>query len=102
MRRIVVSEYLQRQFLDRIGRKFEVVYDPDLYGDRPHLLQTVADAEAIIIRNRTMIDDEFLRSASAIRRLRTPVLFVSSVSKTGRTVTPVAASKARKTGSEKT
>ncbi len=41
MRRIVVSEYLQRQFLDRIGRKFEVVYDPDLYGDRPHLLQTL-------------------------------------------------------------
>jgi (S)-sulfolactate dehydrogenase len=67
MRRIVVSEYLQDQFLDRIGRNFEVVYDPDLYGDRPHLLQTVADAEAIIIRNRTMIDTEFLRSASAMR-----------------------------------
>ena len=30
------------------------------------------------------------------------MLFVSSVSKTGRTVRPVAASKARKTGSEKT
>ena len=42
MRRIVVSEYLQPQILERIGRNFEVVYDPDLYGDRPHLLQTLA------------------------------------------------------------
>lgn len=67
MRRIVVSEYLQPQFLNRIGHGFEVDYDPDLYGDRRRLLQTVAGAEAIIIRNRTMIDIEFLRSTSSLR-----------------------------------
>jgi len=67
VRRIVVSEYLQQQFLDRIGRNFEVVYDPDLYGNRPHLLQTVADAEAIIIRNRTMIDTEILATATELK-----------------------------------
>jgi (S)-sulfolactate dehydrogenase len=67
MRRIVVSEYLQDRFLDRLGRNFEVVYEPDLYADRPQLLQVAAAAEAIIIRNRTTIDTEFLQSASAMR-----------------------------------
>ncbi len=39
---------------------------------------------------------------SAISRLSTPVLLVSSVSKTARTSMPVCFSKARKIGSEKT
>lgn len=67
MRRVVVSEYLQEQFLTRIGANFEVVYDPDLYADRPRLLHEAAKAEAIIIRNRTRIDAGFLQSANAMR-----------------------------------
>lgn len=67
MRRLVVSEYLQQKYLDRLEVDFEVVYNPDLYVDRPRLLQTVTTAEAIFIRNRTMINDEFLRSAPAMK-----------------------------------
>jgi (S)-sulfolactate dehydrogenase len=67
MRRVVVSEYLQEQFLTRIGADFEIVYDADLYADRPRLLHEAAGTEAIIIRNRTRIDREFLQSASALK-----------------------------------
>jgi len=67
MRRVVVSEYLPEKFLTRIGANFEVVYDPDLYADRPRLLHEAGEAEAIIIRNRTRIDAEFLQSANAMR-----------------------------------
>lgn len=67
MRRIVVSEYLQEQFLARLRDDFDVAYDPDLYADRPRLLERVADAEAIFIRNRTRIDPEFLAAAKKMK-----------------------------------
>jgi len=67
MRRVVVSEYLPEQFLARLRSNFEVVYDPDLYAERPRLLREVAEAEAVMIRNRTRIDTELLESAKAMK-----------------------------------
>jgi len=67
MRKLVVSEYLQEGFLDLLKASFDVVYDPDLYSDRPRLLAEVADAEAIFIRNRTRIDAAFLAAATDMR-----------------------------------
>ena len=63
MRRLVVSEFLQEEYLDLLRQSFEVLYDPDLYADRSRLLDEIADAEAIFIRNRTRIDPEFVAAA---------------------------------------
>jgi (S)-sulfolactate dehydrogenase len=63
MRKLVVSEFLQDEYLDLLMARFEVVYDPDMYADRPRLLEQVADAQAIFIRNRTRIDDELIAAA---------------------------------------
>ncbi len=67
MRRIVVSEYLQEEYLARLRARFEVVYDPDMYADRERLLREVIDADAIFIRNRTQIDDELVSAARSMR-----------------------------------
>jgi len=67
MRRIVVSEYLPEAHLERLRTGFEVVYDPDLYADRPRLLEQLADAEAILTRNRTQVDTELLAAAGKMR-----------------------------------
>lgn len=63
MRRIVVPEYLPDVHLQRLGAGFEVVYDPDLYEDRSRLFEQVSGAVAILIRNRTQVDREFLAAA---------------------------------------
>jgi (S)-sulfolactate dehydrogenase len=67
MRRVIVSEFLQEEFLDLIRADFEVVYDPDIYSDPDRLLRELADAEAILIRNRTRIDRELLSAAQALK-----------------------------------
>ncbi|MEX1125509.1 MAG: hydroxyacid dehydrogenase [Acidimicrobiia bacterium] len=67
MRKLVVSEYLQDKYLDLLRAGFDVEYDPDMYSDRPRLLKSAADAEAIFIRNRTRIDGEFLASAKVMK-----------------------------------
>ncbi len=67
MKRIVVPEFLPEQYLDRLTEVFEVIYDPDLCADRPRLLEDVARAEAMIIRNRTRVDRELLTSAKELK-----------------------------------
>ncbi|HUP17035.1 MAG TPA: hydroxyacid dehydrogenase [Acidimicrobiia bacterium] len=63
MTRIVVSEFLGEPFLKLLRERHDVEYDPDLYGQRDSLLAAVADASAILIRNRTRIDHDFIAAA---------------------------------------
>jgi (S)-sulfolactate dehydrogenase len=67
MRRVVVSEFLPDPYLDFLRSGHEVVYDPDLYRDRPRLIGEIAVAEAILIRNRTRIDPELIGAARSLR-----------------------------------
>ncbi|MGH8915089.1 MAG: hydroxyacid dehydrogenase [Acidimicrobiia bacterium] len=67
MSKLVVSEYLQEEFLEILRQEHKVVFDPDMYSDRPRLLEEVADADAIFIRNRTMIDEELISAAEGMQ-----------------------------------
>ncbi|MGH8872946.1 MAG: hydroxyacid dehydrogenase [Acidimicrobiia bacterium] len=67
MKKVVVAEYLPDQHLALLHSRYDVLYDPDLYGDRDRLLDELADAEAIFIRNRTRIDDELIGAARGLR-----------------------------------
>ncbi len=67
MRRIVVSEFLPEENLARLRDGHEVIYDPDLYGDRSDLIEAVATAAAILVRNRTRIDLGLVTAAPELR-----------------------------------
>ncbi|HSO50787.1 MAG TPA: hydroxyacid dehydrogenase [Acidimicrobiia bacterium] len=67
MAKLVVSEFLQEHYLDLLRASHEVVFDPDMYSDRPRLLGEVGEAEAIFIRNRTRIDEELIAAATRLR-----------------------------------
>ncbi len=67
MSKILVSEYLPGEHLERLRSRHEVVYDPDMATDRSRLLEQAADVEAIFTRNRTRVDQELIDTA---RRLR--------------------------------
>ena len=62
----MVPEFLGEEHLARLSARHEVTYDPDLYSDRPRLLAAMGDARAVLIRNRTQIDREFIAAASKL------------------------------------
>jgi (S)-sulfolactate dehydrogenase len=64
---VLVPEYLPSEQLGMLAKRVEVVYDPDLHGDRDRLLASVADASAVLIRNRTVIDAAFLAAAPGLQ-----------------------------------
>ncbi|POB11375.1 hydroxyacid dehydrogenase [Sulfobacillus sp. hq2] len=57
---IVISEVIHPVGLELL-RSFPVYYDPDLYQRRAELLERVATADALIVRNHTAVDAELLR-----------------------------------------
>lgn len=60
---IVISEFMDGSVASRLLDDFDGVYDPDLVDDRPRLLELLADARAIIVRNRTQVNQELLDAA---------------------------------------
>lgn len=64
--KIVICEFMDEPSVKDLQRRFDVVYDPALV-DRPQdLMREVADAQALIVRNRTQVRGELL---AAGRRL---------------------------------
>ena len=65
--RIVISEFMDPDAVDALAVRFDVCYDKDLV-DRPEdLALQVADAQALIVRNRTSVDRTLLGAAPRLR-----------------------------------
>lgn len=61
--KVVVSEFMEEDILRAGMPGWDVVYAPELVDERAKLLAAVADADALIVRNRTRIDAELLAHA---------------------------------------
>lgn len=64
---VVVSEFMNEAALAPLRAEYEVLFDPELVDERSALLAAMADAEAIIVRNRTQVDEELLTAAPRLR-----------------------------------
>ena len=67
MTRIVVSEFMDLPAVESLRDAFDVDYAPGLVDDRAGLLARVAEADALIVRNRTRVDREVLAAAPRLR-----------------------------------
>ena len=65
--RVVVSEFIAPEGLARLGAAVELVADATLVTDRDRLLAAVADADGLIVRDRTQVDVELLDAAPRLR-----------------------------------
>ncbi|MCA3749104.1 MAG: hydroxyacid dehydrogenase [Rubrobacter sp.] len=65
--KIVVSELLWPEGLAELRSLGEVVYDPGLWQRAGELRGRVGEAEALIVRNQTRVDNRLLRGAGRLR-----------------------------------
>lgn len=65
--RIIISEFMDEQALAEFGRAAEVVYDPGLVEDRRGLRLAIAEADGLIVRNRTRVDADLLSHAPMLK-----------------------------------
>ncbi|NDP63761.1 NAD(P)-dependent oxidoreductase [Polaromonas sp.] len=72
MKKIVITEFMDESAVASLRASFNVVYDPKLVDDAARLMGEVADADAVIVRNRTQVRGELLAAcakATVIGRL---------------------------------
>lgn len=65
--KIIISEFMDDASVDALRAAFNTVYEPALVNNRSDLLALLRDAEALIVRNRTMVDAALLEAAPALR-----------------------------------
>ncbi len=65
--RIVISEFMDERAVAQLQAAHDVFYEPKLVDDMPRLLAQAAQADAIIVRNRTQVRGDLL---SALTRCK--------------------------------
>ncbi|RSF01780.1 hydroxyacid dehydrogenase [Achromobacter aegrifaciens] len=65
--RILISEFMDAPAVDALRQRFKVRYEPELVEQRDALLAAAADADALIVRNRSKVDAALLQAAPRLR-----------------------------------
>ena len=64
---ILISEFITSQALETLRSKHNVVYEPDLYKDRPSLIAAMQNINALIVRNLTQVNEEILTASPHLK-----------------------------------
>ncbi len=64
---VVISEFMDQSAVDGLAEEFDVLYDPGLVDRADDLAAAVADARALVVRNRTQVRGKLLEAAGALR-----------------------------------
>lgn len=67
MAELVISEAMETTVVDRLAQAFATRYDPALVDDRAALKAALAEARALIVRNRTRVDADLLDAGPNLR-----------------------------------
>ncbi|MCW5223193.1 hydroxyacid dehydrogenase [Verminephrobacter aporrectodeae] len=64
MKKIVITEFMDLPAVESLCQKFHVVYDPKLVDDAARLMAAVAQADAVVVRNRTQVRGALLAACT--------------------------------------
>ena len=67
MKKIVISEFMDESAVAELKKNNTVVYDKNLFQRREELVSLCKDADAIIVRNKTQVNQELLSAAPNIK-----------------------------------
>jgi (S)-sulfolactate dehydrogenase len=63
---LVICEFMDQAAVDGLQKDFDLHYDPDLVDKPDELLKLVADARALIVRNRTQVRGALLEAGTSL------------------------------------
>ena len=66
MAKIVITEFMTQSAIDDLARDFDIIYERDLFERPEDLKALVADADGLIVRNRTQVRDDLLEVATKL------------------------------------
>ena len=64
---IVISEFMDEEYVDKIAKGYDAHYDPNLVDNLDRLKAFLENARALVVRNRTQVNQELLDSAPNLK-----------------------------------
>jgi (S)-sulfolactate dehydrogenase len=65
--KVLICEFMDKDAVASLSAQFDTCYEPTLVDRRAEMLTKVADANALIVRNRTQVDAELLAAALKLK-----------------------------------
>jgi (S)-sulfolactate dehydrogenase len=65
--RVVISEFMEPAAVASLAARYDTACDADLGEHRDQLKRLIADADALIVRNKTLVDGELLAAAPQLK-----------------------------------
>ena len=65
--KVIITEFMDEAAVEELKAGFDTHYDAALVDQRPAMLAMLADADALIVRNRTKVDIALLDAAPGLR-----------------------------------
>ncbi|MDC0198064.1 hypothetical protein OAK13_04510 [Candidatus Thioglobus sp.] len=66
MKKVLITEFMEQDSVDKISKSFEVTYDPSLYENPENLSSLIMETDAVIVRNKTQLTEELLLKANKL------------------------------------
>ena len=67
MNKILVTEFINKQSLDRLNKVFEVYYDEKLWKNSKKISKLIRDFDCLILRNKTIVNKSLLDKARKVK-----------------------------------
>ena len=67
MTRVSITEFMDESEVSRLSSHHEVLYNPDLHSNINSLLDSITDTQALIIRNKTLVNRELIEASKDLR-----------------------------------
>ena len=66
MKKVLITEFMEQDSVDKISKIFEVTYDPSLHENHENLSSLIMETDAVIVRNKTQLTEELLLKANKL------------------------------------
>ena len=67
MSKVIISEFMDEKALENFPNHYDVHYDPNLVDQPSELVSLLQDADALIVRNRTQVNNKLLMAAPRLK-----------------------------------
>lgn len=64
---VLITEFMDEAAVARLAARFDTLYDPDLHADDARLCALLAEARALVVRNRTQVRGALLAAGGRLR-----------------------------------
>ena len=66
MKKVLITEFMEQDSVDKMSENFDVTYDTSLHENQAKLSSLISNTDAVIVRNKTQLTEDLLSKADQL------------------------------------